>query len=147
MSVPALFGAALVIGAMIVSEVEPKTVSSTDSFDRAEKAKVFAQKYNIILILKGHHTLISMPDGHQFYNTTGNEGMATAGSGDVLTGLLLALLAQGYSPAATALLGVHIHGLAGDLYAQENHPASLIASDLPRYFGKAFSYISQDKEL
>lgn len=130
-----------------LKEFERLAGPSTDSFDRAEKAKVFAQKYNIILILKGHHTLISMPDGHQFYNTTGNEGMATAGSGDVLTGLLLALLAQGYSPAATALLGVHIHGLAGDLYAQENHPASLIASDLPRYFGKAFSYISQDKEL
>jgi NAD(P)H-hydrate epimerase len=129
-----------------LKEFERLAGPSTDSFDRAEKAKTFAQRYNIILILKGHHTLISMPDGHQFYNTTGNEGMATAGSGDVLTGLLLALLAQDYSPAATAILGVYIHGLAGDLYAQDNHPASLIASDLPRYFGKAFFNIIQNKE-
>lgn len=129
-----------------LKEFERLAGASSDSFDRAEKARTFAQKHNIILILKGHHTLISMPDGHQFYNTTGNEGMATAGSGDVLTGLLLALLAQGHSPAATALLGVFIHGLAGDIYAHDNHPASLIASDLPRYFGKAFLNIIQNTE-
>jgi len=127
-----------------LKEFERLAGASSDSFDRAEKAKAFAQRYNIILVLKGHHTLISMPDGHQFYNTTGNEGMATAGSGDVLTGLLLALLAQGYSPAATAILGVYIHGLAGDIYAHDNHSSSLIASDLTRYFGKARINIIQN---
>ncbi len=104
-------------------------------------ARTFSQRYNIVLILKGHHTVISLPDGNQFFNTTGNDGMATAGSGDVLTGLLLALLAQGYNPVAAALLGVHIHGLAGDLYVQENASHSLIASDLPQYFGKAIRFL------
>lgn len=112
-----------------------------NDFDRVEKARCFAQKYNVILILKGHHTVISLPDGTQYFNTTGNEGMATAGSGDALTGLLLALLAQGYSPAVVALLGVYIHGLAGDLCAHENGPQGLIASDLPLYYGKAIQSI------
>ena len=126
-------------------EFEKLAGPSQNGFERLEKAKTFAQKYEIILILKGHHTSISLPDGKQFFNTTGNEGMATAGSGDTLTGLLLALLARGYNPVETAFLGVFIHGLAGDTYASENHPSSLIASDLPKYFGKALSKITQTK--
>jgi len=79
-----------------------------------------------------------MPDGRVFFNTTGNPGMATAGSGDVLTGLLLALLSQGYAPAAAALIGVWLHGAAGDCAAaQHGHPSALIASDIPKFFGKA----------
>jgi len=114
----------------------------TDELERMEKARDFALKYEIILILKGHHTLISLPDGQQFVNTTGNAGMATAGSGDVLTGLLLALMAQRYSPIESALLGVFIHGLAGDIYAQEHSPRSLIASDLPQFFSYAFQRLN-----
>ncbi len=110
----------------------------TDNFDRMHKAKAFAQRYSCILILKGHHTLICHPDGSLFFNSTGNEGMATAGSGDILTGLLLALLAQGYTPPAAALLGVFIHGRAGDLYLNSSGTQSLIASDLPIFFGQAF---------
>ena len=115
---------------------------STNDFDRLDKAREFAKRYSVVLILKGHHSIISLPDGKQFVNTTGNAGMATAGSGDVLTGLLLALMAQGYSAIESALLGVFIHGLSGDLFALEHSPRSLIASDLPHYFSNAFQQLS-----
>ena len=123
-------------------EFERLAGPSSDDFDRLEKAREFAKRYSVVLILKGHHSIISLPDGKQFVNTTGNAGMATAGSGDVLTGLLLALMAQGYSPVESALLGVFIHGLAGDLYAREHSPRTLIASDLPQYFSNAFQQLN-----
>lgn len=128
-------------------EFERLAGPSSNGFERVEKARDFAKRYNIILILKGQHTVISMPDGHQFFNTTGNAGMGTAGSGDTLTGLLLALLAQGYTPAEAALLGVHLHGLAGDIYVRDNAKQSLIASDLPKHFGKAFEEIRTYNDL
>ena len=126
-----------------IGEFERLAGPAKDHFERMAMAKNFAERYQVILILKGHHTLISLPDGMQFFNTTGNSGMATAGSGDTLTGLLLALLAQQYSPVETALLGVYLHGLAGDLYIQDNAPQSLIASDLPKMFGQAFNKLSE----
>lgn len=113
-----------------------------NGFERLGKAQSFAQRYQVVLILKGQHTVISLPDGKQFVNTTGNAGMATAGSGDVLTGLLLALLAQGYNPVECALLGVYTHGLAGDLYAKDHNPRSLIASDIPIFFSDAFQQLN-----
>ena len=73
---------------------------------------------------------------------TGNPGMATAGSGDVLTGLLLSLMAQKYNPVESALLSVFIHGLAGDLYAESHDPRTLIASDLPLYFSSAYQKLN-----
>ncbi|MBR4134789.1 MAG: NAD(P)H-hydrate dehydratase [Bacteroidales bacterium] len=124
-------------------EFERLAGPAADHFERIAQAKAFAERYQVILILKGHHTLVSLPDGMQFFNTTGNSGMATAGSGDTLTGLLLALLAQQYNPVETALLGVYLHGLAGDLYIQDHAPQSLIASDLPTMFGKAFLSLTQ----
>lgn len=124
-----------------IKEFERLAGKADNDFDRIQKATAFAQRYNVVLVLKGHHTLICMPDGRQFFNSTGNSGMATAGSGDTLTGLLLALLAQGYSPEAAALLGVFIHGLAGDLYAEQFGGTSLIASDLPNWFGRAFLHL------
>lgn len=123
-------------------EFERLAGPSSDDFDRLEKAQQFAQRYDIILILKGRHTVISLPDGKQFVNTTGNAGMATAGSGDVLTGLLLSLMAQGYSPVESALIGVFVHGLAGDLYAREHSPRTLIASDLPQHFSAAYQKLN-----
>ena len=127
------------------AEFERLAGKPSDDFDRLERAKAFAQRYSVILVLKGHHTVVTFPDGRQFFNTTGNSGMATAGSGDVLTGLLLALLAQGYHPKHAAVLGVYLHGAAGDAYA-ENHAAStLIASDLPRYFSDAISRMMNDE--
>lgn len=110
-----------------------------NDFDRIQKAKQFAERYNIILILKGHHTVISLPNGKQFFNTTGHYGLATAGSGDVLTGLLLALMAQGYSPSETALLGVFIHGLAGE----QGYPTTMIASDIAQHYTTAFQTIQE----
>lgn len=127
-------------------EFEKLAGPASDDFDRLEKAREFAQRYSAVLVLKGHHTVISMPDGKQFFNSTGNKGMATAGSGDTLTGLLLALLAQGHSPMETALLGVYIHGLAGDLYTADNAYQSLIASDLPKYFSNAFLKLSNPEK-
>lgn len=115
------------------AEFERLAGKPSDDFDRLERAKQFAQRYTVILVLKGHHTVVTLPDGRQFFNTTGNAGMATAGSGDVLTGLILSLLAQGYPPEHAAMLGVFLHGAAGDAYAHDNDPRTLIASDLPEY--------------
>jgi NAD(P)H-hydrate epimerase len=119
------------------AEFERLAGKPSDDFDRLERAKQFAQRYSVILVLKGHHTVVTFPSGRQFFNTTGNAGMATAGSGDVLTGLILSLLAQGYDPGKAAVLGVWLHGAAGDAYARDNDPRTLIASDLPQYFPEA----------
>ena len=121
-----------------LKEFERLAGKADNDFDRIGKLRAFAQKHGVIVILKGAHTAVAMPDGKVFFNTTGNPGMATAGSGDVLTGLLLALLSQGYTPATAALIGVWLHGAAGDCAAaQYGHPTTLIASDIPKFFGKA----------
>ena len=125
-------------------EFERLAGKPSDDADRITRARTFAQRYSVILVLKGHRTVISLPDGRQFVNTTGNSGMATAGSGDVLTGLLLSLLAQGYPPEHAAILGVWLHGAAGDAYAESHDSRTLIASDLPRYFSEAFSRLMPD---
>ena len=111
---------------------------STDSYERLMKARQLAERLQGYVVLKGHHTAICMPDGHIAFNSTGNAGMATAGSGDVLTGILLGLLARGYERREACLLGVYLHGLAGDLAAQELGQESLMASDLIAYLPKAF---------
>jgi ADP-dependent NAD(P)H-hydrate dehydratase / NAD(P)H-hydrate epimerase len=111
---------------------------SDSGFVRNRKQIEFAQKYNVIVLLKGAYTSIAMPDGTCCFNSTGNPGMSTAGSGDVLTGIILSLLAQGYPPSDAALLGAFTHGLAGDLAASDFGHQSLIASDIINYLGKAF---------
>lgn len=115
----------------LVGEVE-------DSFDAVSKQKEFSQKYRCIVVLKGAHTSVSSPGGQLFFNSTGNPGMATAGSGDVLTGVILGLLAQGMSSLDAALLGVYLHGLAGDIAANEKSEFGLIAGDIIDNLGKAF---------
>jgi NAD(P)H-hydrate epimerase len=115
--------------------------SATDE-EVMRKALEFSRKYGIILILKGAFTFICHPDGRSWFNSKGNPGMATAGSGDALTGLLTGLLAQGYPPLDAALLGVYWHGFAGDLAADYQGQASLITSDLIDRLGKAFLEIS-----
>jgi len=127
------------------AEFERLAGKPSDDFDRLERAKTFAQRYSVVLVLKGRHTVVTLPDGRQFFNTTGNAGLATAGSGDVLTGLLLALLAQGYIPEHAAMLGVHIHGAAADAYARDHAASTLIASDLPRYFSDAILAMLNDE--
>jgi hydroxyethylthiazole kinase-like uncharacterized protein yjeF len=105
--------------------------------DRETKAVEFAQRFEIVLTLKGHETLVT--DGRRLYrNTTGNPGMATGGSGDVLTGLVAALIGQGLDAFAAAQLGVHLHGLAGDFARDDLGEASLIATDLLTYLPRAF---------
>ncbi len=114
--------------------------ASACGYERLEKASAFAQKYRVYLILKGHYTCSIFPDGSCHFNNTGNPGMATAGSGDVLCGILLSLLTQAYSPAQSCLLGVYLHGLSGDLALKEQSEESLIAGDLIQYLGKAFKH-------
>lgn len=98
--------------------------------DRCSIAKRFARDYNVILVLKGYKTVVANPDGEFYINKTGNPGMATAGSGDVLTGMITSFLGQGLRAFDAAKLGVYLHGLAGDLSAKEKGEHSLIATDI-----------------
>jgi hydroxyethylthiazole kinase-like uncharacterized protein yjeF len=109
-----------------------------DSMYQVEIGRAKAMKYNIFIVLKGHHTAVLTPSGECWYNTTGNAGMATGGSGDVLTGIITSLLAQGYTSKQSAILGVYLHGQAGDLAAEASSQEALIAGDLPEFLGKAF---------
>lgn len=109
---------------------------STNSFERLQKASTIAQTHKIIIILKGAHTQIFMPNGKIYFNSTGNAGMATAGSGDVLTGIMVGLLAQGYQPQDAALTGVFLHGLAADLIPETEE--TMLASDIIRGLKLAF---------
>ncbi|MCK4749379.1 MAG: NAD(P)H-hydrate dehydratase, partial [Bacteroidales bacterium] len=115
--------------------------AARDAYSRHLRQIEFARKYKLIVVLKGAHSSIAFPDGSCWFNTTGNPGMATAGSGDVLTGIILSLLGQGYSPAESALLGVYLHGLAGDLAAEASSEESLIAGDIIESLGFAFQYL------
>ena len=127
-------------------EFKRLTGESANSFENIQKQIEFSKKYNVIIVLKGAFTSISTPDGRLFFNPTGNPGMATAGSGDVLTGIILGLLAQAIYPVNAALAGVYLHGLAGDLAARQKSQSSLIAGDIIEFLGKAFlSLISGSK--
>lgn len=114
---------------------------SKNHFDRLEKLKEFAASTNTIVVLKGAYSAISCPEGFVDFNSTGNPGMATGGTGDVLTGVLTSLLAQGYEPREAALFGVFLHGLAGDLAVHEKSVESMIASDVIEFLPKAFRQI------
>ena len=106
--------------------------------DRESLAVTFAAEHGVVLLLKGHRTLVT--DGDRlFENRTGNAGMATGGAGDVLTGLLAALIGQGMDPFDAACCAAHLHGRAGDLAAADLSQPGLIASDLPRYVARAFA--------
>lgn len=110
-------------------EFERLVGTCSNHLERMQKAKWFSHKHRCILILKGAFTLISMPNGRQFFNSTGNQYMATAGSGDVLTGMITSFLGQGYSPENAAICGVYHHGLAGEL-ASVSKRRGMIASDI-----------------
>lgn len=118
---------------------------SANSFERIKLQREMAMKYGVIIIYKGGYPTIAFPDGSIFFNTNGNPGMATAGSGDTLTGMILSLLAQRYSPEEAAVLGVYLHGLAGDLAAEEIGQEAMIASDIIEHIGRAFSSINKEK--
>jgi len=109
---------------------------STDH-GRKQSAVAAAKKCRVIMILKGHHTVVADPRGRVFVNPTGNPGMATGGTGDVLTGILAALLGQGFEPWDAARFGVYLHGLAGDLAARRYGEVSLAAGDLLEFLPAA----------
>ena len=115
-----------------VKEFERLFGECEDKQQRIELQSVMAQKYKIIIVLKGAGTTIALPDGRCFVNTTGNPGMATAGSGDVLTGIILSLLAQRYTPEEAAIIGVFMHGRAGDKAASQLGMESMIAGDITK---------------
>jgi len=119
-------------------EFERLAGSSANSFERLQIQLQFSEKYKVILVVKGAHTCITFPDGRAFFNSTGNPGMATGGSGDVLTGIILGLLAQNYSPEEAVLIGVYLHGLSGDLAAATFGQEALIAGDIINQIGAAF---------
>jgi NAD(P)H-hydrate epimerase len=98
--------------------------------NRKDIALRFANEYNTVLVLKGHNTIVADPTGEIYINQTGNVGMATGGTGDILTGMIASFIGQGVKPFAAAMLGVYFHGLAGDLAAKEKGILSLIATDL-----------------
>jgi hydroxyethylthiazole kinase-like uncharacterized protein yjeF len=122
-------------------EFERLAGKSTDDFDRHKRQIKFSKDNNVIVVLKGAHTCVSFPDGRAYFNSTGNPGMAKGGSGDALTGMILAFLAQHYSPEQSALLGVYVHGLAGDFAAEKKGEVSMICSDLIEYIPKAIKQL------
>ena len=107
-------------------------------YERLNKARELAENLKVYILLKGHYSALCLPNGRVLFNSTGNSGMATAGSGDVLTGIITGLLARGYHAADACSIGMYLHGLAGDLAARDLGKESLIASDLIRYLPKAF---------
>ncbi len=106
-----------------------KSVKAVEA-DRKAIALNFARQNHCVVLLKGHRTVVASPDGKVYINRTGNAGMATAGSGDVLTGMIVALLGQGMGPFEAAKWGAHLHGKAGDLAAKARTKAGMIASDI-----------------
>jgi len=118
-------------------ELERLIGSWKDDFDKLKKVKAFAKKFKVIVVIKGAYT-ITVYDERLFVNSTGNPGMATAGSGDVLTGVITGLISQGYKPSEAAIFGVYLHGRAGDIASQDIGFESLIASHILNYLSKAF---------
>lgn len=121
-------------------ELERLIGSWADDFEKLAKAKAFAAQYHCVLVIKGAHS-ITLYEGEGYVNSTGNPGMATAGSGDVLTGMLTGLLAQGYTPLQAAVFGVYLHGLAGDKGAATVGYEALTASSIVNNIGKAYQQL------
>jgi ADP-dependent NAD(P)H-hydrate dehydratase / NAD(P)H-hydrate epimerase len=119
-------------------EFERLVGKSQNDFERHEKLLAFAVKHHVYVILKGAYSCIATPNGYSYFNSSGNPGMASGGSGDVLTGILLGLKAQGYSSLETALIGCFIHGFAADIATEFIAEESLIASDIVSYLSDAF---------
>lgn len=115
----------------------------SNGYDRYKKQVELSGKWNCYIVLKGAYTSISSPDGTVFFNSTGNPGMATGGSGDVLTGIICGLVAQSYKPRLAAIIGVYLHGLAGDIAAHELSENALTAEDIINYLPEAFIQLQQ----
>ena len=124
-------------------EMDRLTEKADSTYDRLQNARQLSIKFSVIVVLKGAYTAICFPSGEVHFNSTGNPGMAKGGSGDALTGIITALLAQGYSNSESAILGVALHGLAGDIAASEFGEFSMLASDLINCLGDAYSIIQE----
>lgn len=142
----------------LLKEVPPKSVLTphpgelqrlvgawSDDFDKLNKTKALSKKLDCIILIKGAHTITVYHD-NIYLNSTGNPGMATAGSGDVLTGIITGLLAQGYDSLVSAIFGVYLHGSAGDIVSQYQGFNSMIAGDLIDYLGEAFLELFRSEE-
>jgi NAD(P)H-hydrate epimerase len=114
---------------------------TANEFDRIQTALQKAKEYQLHIVLKGRYTFIASPGGKGYFNSTGNPGMATGGTGDVLTGIITGLLAQQYTPLHAAIAGVFLHGLAGDLAASYGSQPSLIASDIIDFLAQAYQAV------
>ncbi|HOZ87693.1 MAG TPA: NAD(P)H-hydrate dehydratase [Bacteroidia bacterium] len=124
-------------------EFERLTEKHEDDFEQLKAAKHFSMKNNCIVVLKGAHTAIVMPDGNVFFNSSGNPGLAKGGSGDGLTGIILGLLSRGYNEPKSALIGTFIHGFAADLCIGKKSMESLLISDVIETLGKAFKKLEK----
>ena len=129
-----------------VKEFERIAGKTSGGFQRLLLQAEYAGKHKCVVVLKGAYTSVATPGGRIFFNSTGNPGMATAGSGDVLTGIILALLARGYQPADASVLGVYIHGLAGDMAARRSGQESLTASDIIDNISNAFIELEEKNQ-
>lgn len=118
-----------------------------NTFDRIKTMKEASVKYNVVIVLKGPHTIVADPSGMISFNSSGNPGMATAGSGDVLTGIIGSFLGQGYEPAMAARIGVYVHGLAGDVAREENSTHAMMARDIIQCLGDAFLHLENMRDL
>ena len=116
---------------------------ATSRYQAIESVRAVARDCGIVIVLKGAYTTIIAPDGNLYFNSTGNSGMATGGSGDVLTGILLSLLAQGYDSAAAARIAVYLHGLAGDMAAMDKGQTALVAGDIVDYLPSAWRILER----
>ena len=119
-------------------EFERLAGKQSDDFDRLTELKKFAMRHRCIVVLKGAHSAVAMPDGTVFFNSSGNAGLAKGGSGDGLTGIILGLLARGYNAPQSALIGTFVHGFAADLCVKKKSMESLLISDVIDQLGKAF---------
>ena len=128
-----------------VKELERLVGRCSNSFERLSKAKELAGELQVYIILKGAWTTVITPEGNCYFNPTGNPGMATGGSGDVLTGILLSLLAQGYTQEEACRLGVYIHGLAGDIACMRMGEISMTAGDIVNALPEAWKKLTTSK--
>lgn len=113
---------------------------------RLRTAIDMARQYNIIIVLKGHYTAVVRPTGRVYFNKTGNAGMATAGAGDVLTGIIAAFLSQGYKPEHASTIGIYVHGLAGDMAAGKYGQFGMVATDIVKYAGRAIRSLFESRK-
>jgi NAD(P)H-hydrate epimerase len=126
-----------------IKEFERLVGNCDNHEERLKKAKDLSKEYNIYIVLKGAYTSITCPDGNQYFNSSGNKYMATAGSGDVLTGMITSYLGQGYKSFNAAICGVFHHGLAGEL-ASVVKRRGLIASDIIDYIPATYTQLDID---